>query len=157
MEDLLIIERLETRLEAPYELLLEADPSKEAIEDYLERGECFTAYNSSKELVGVYVLLKTRPFTIELINIAISKKFRQKGNAKKLLEHAIDQSRLMGYETLEVATGNSSLRQLMIYQKAGFSIYSIDYDFFRRNYSEPIWENNIECRHLIRLRMDIFQ
>ena len=156
MEKLLIINKLGVEDVPPYELLLEADPSKEAIDDYIARGECYTAYNSSKELVGVYVLLKTRPFTIELVNIAVVDKFREKGNARILLEHAINQSRLLGYDMLEVCTGNSSIRQLMIYQKAGFTIYSIDYDFFRRNYSEVIWENGIECRHLIKLRIDIF-
>ena len=157
MEELLIINKLGSGVVPPYDLLLEADPSREAIDDYISRGDCYTAYNSSKELVGVYVLLKTRPFTIELANIAIVEKFRRKGNARILLEHAINQARLLGYDMLEVCTGNSSIRQLMIYQKSGFTIYSIDYDFFRRNYSEVLWENGIECRHLIKLRIDLFE
>lgn len=156
MEDLLIIRKLDDGMEPPYELLNEADPSKEAVDDYLLRGICYTAYNSLKELVGTYVLLKTRPFMIELVNISVAEKFRKQGNGKKLLEHAIDQARILGYDVLEVCTGNSSIRQLSLYQKAGFSIYSIDYDFFRRHYSEAIWEDGIECRHLIHLRIDMF-
>jgi hypothetical protein len=35
-------------------------------QDYLVRGECYTAWTSD-ELAGVYVLLQTRPKTIEIV------------------------------------------------------------------------------------------
>ena len=34
-------------------------------------------------------------------------------------------------------------------------IDGIDRDFFRRNYPEPIFENGIECRHMVRLRIEL--
>lgn len=155
MEELLIIKRLKENAEPPYHLLYTADPSKVAVEDYISRGKCYVAYNDKKELVGSYVLLQTRPFIIELINLAVEEKFQKKGNGRKLVEHAINEARILGYEVLEICTGNSSLRQLGIYQRAGFSINSIDLDFFRRHYSESIWEDGIECRHLISLRIGL--
>lgn len=155
MEQLLIIKKMDDTIEPPYHLFYAADPSKQAVEDYINRGKCYVAYNEKKELVGVYVLLQTRPFVVELVNVSVEKKFQKKGNGRKLVEHAINEARLLGFEILEISTGNSSLKQLGLYQRAGFTINSIDYDFFRRYYPEPIWEDGIECRHLIRLRIDL--
>lgn len=152
---MLVIEKLKEKEVPPYHLLNLADPSDKAVKDYLERGECYIASNDSKEVIGVYVLLRTRPFTIELVNVAVDEAHRGNGYGRKLVEHAIEQARLDGFEVLEVGTGNSSTNQLALYQKAGFNITSIDYDFFRKHYSEPIWENGIECRHMIRMSIDL--
>lgn len=50
--------------ELPYDLLAEADPSQEAVDDYTRRGKCYGAYDSNDRLVGICVLLRTRLFTI---------------------------------------------------------------------------------------------
>ncbi len=44
----------------PMDLLLLADPSREIVEEYVKRGECFLAEMESK-IVGVYVLLPEGP------------------------------------------------------------------------------------------------
>lgn len=56
---------------------------------------------------------------------------------------------------LEVGTGNAGISQLALYQKCGFTIIEIDFDFFRKNYTESIFENGIEYRHMVRLGMDL--
>lgn len=153
--NMLIIEKLKDKELAPYHLLNLADPSDEAVKDYLERGTCYVAYNAKKEAIGVYVLLQTRPFTIELVNVAVDEEYQGQGYGKKLVEHAIEEARNMGFDVLEIGTGNSGIKQLSLYQKAGFSISSIDFDFFKKHYPEPIWEDGIECRHMIRLSLDL--
>ena len=40
-------------------------------------------------------------------------------------------------------------------QRCGFSIESIEKDYFVRHYPEPIYENEIECRDMVRLRMEL--
>lgn len=70
---------------------------------------------------------------------------------KKMLAHATETAQSEGFHTLEIGTGNSSLAQLGLYQKCGFSISGIDFGFFLRNYSEPIWENGIQCKDMVRL------
>lgn len=151
---MLIIEQLKEKETPPYDLLNMADPSDEAIKDYLKRGTCYIA-STENEAIGVYVLLQTRPFTIELVNVAIAEEYRGLGYGKKLVAHAIEEARIRGFHVMEVGTGNASIKQLGLYQKAGFVINSIDYDFFRKHYQEPIWEDGIECRHMIRLTMDL--
>ncbi|RIO99278.1 GNAT family N-acetyltransferase, partial [Staphylococcus gallinarum] len=49
------------------------------------------------------------------------------------------------------ATGNSSIGQLAFYQKAGFRIVAVEMNYFVNNYEDPIYENGILCRDLIRL------
>lgn len=150
----ILISRINNREDIPYHLLLLADPSEEAIEYYLKRGYCFVAYKD-KETIGTYVLLPTRPFTIELINLAVAEKYQEQGYGKKLILHGINIAKNNNYKVMEVGTGNSSIGQLALYQKCGFTITSVDVDFFRKHYSQPIFENGIECRHMIRLTMDL--
>lgn len=138
----------------PMELLLLADPSREIVEDYVDRGECFVAA-ADKDIIGVYILLPTRPETVELVNVAVSEKFHGKGIGKKLVEDAVEEAKRKGYKTIEVGTGNSSIGQLVLYQKCGFRISGIDIDFFVRHYPEEIFENGIQCRDMIRLSQDL--
>lgn len=150
--DIKILDKVTGKI--PYDLLSLADPNKEAVEDYLNRGDCFVGY-SDNEAIGEYVLLPTRPFTIELVNLAVDEKYQGKGYGKKLVYHSIEVARSRGYKTMEVGTGNAGIGQLALYQKCGFAITSVDYNFFRKYCSEPIFENGIECIHMIRLTMDL--
>ncbi len=61
----------------------------------------------------------------------------------------------MGYKTLEVCTGNSSIGQLALYQKCGFRMSGIERDFFIKHYHEPIFENGIQCRDRVRLTQEL--
>ncbi|GIN39767.1 MULTISPECIES: GNAT family N-acetyltransferase [Heyndrickxia] len=138
----------------PIELLLLADPSRKLVEEYIDRGQCFVAEENGV-VHGVYVLLPTRPETIELVNIAVSEKEQGKGIGKKLVNHAIAHAREQGFKTIEIGTANSSISQLALYQKCGFRITGIDRDFFLRHYSEEIYENGIQAIDMIRLSQDL--
>lgn len=138
----------------PYDLLLLADPSKEIVDDYIRRGICYTA-SIQDVVVGVYVILRTRPETIEIVNVAVRVDFQGKGIGKKLVLSAIEEAKKENVKTIEIGTGNSSINQIALYQKCGFRIVGIDQDFFIRHYSEEIFENGIQCRDMIRLRIDI--
>jgi len=148
------IRKLNIREKPPMELLLLADPSKEIIEEYVNRGECFVA-KSEQQTVGVYVLLPTRPETVELVNVAVTENQHGKGIGKQLVMSAINAAKTRGYKTIEIGTGNSSIGQLALYQKYGFRITGVDTDFFIRHYPEEIFENGIQCRDMIRLSQDL--
>ena len=109
----------------------------------------------SGKIIGVSVLLRTRPFTMELVNLAVEESCQGRGVGKRLIRHAVETARNAGCTVLEVGTGNSGIAQLALYQRCGFSIDSIDKDFFSRHYREKIIENGIECRHMIRLKMEL--
>lgn len=135
----------------PMDLLLEADPSESLVFAYCKSGCCMIGEQGGA-IVGVYVLCALSPELVEIKNVAVAEKFRGQGYGRQLLQHALSEAARRKFEIVEIGTGNSSLDQLALYQKCGFRIHAIDSDFFRRNYSEPIFENGIECRDLIKLR-----
>ncbi|MDH4421035.1 MULTISPECIES: GNAT family N-acetyltransferase [Bacillus] len=138
----------------PKSLMLLADPSDRQIDAYVERGLTYVAKQEGR-VVGVYVLLETRPKTMEIMNIAVVEYMQGKGIGKKLLKHAVETAKGYGMSKLEVGTGNSSVSQLALYQKYGFRIFSIDFDYFSKHYEEELIENGIVCRDMIRLAMEL--
>lgn len=138
----------------PYDLLLDADPDRDIVDEYCERGTVVTGVEDGR-CIGVYVLIRTRPMTMELVNIAIAPDFQGKGYGKQLIADAIARARDEGMLMLEVGTGNSSISQIAYYQKAGFRIVGVDLDFFAAHYPEPIYENGLQCRDMIRMQMQL--
>ncbi|MBM7569935.1 GNAT family N-acetyltransferase [Aquibacillus albus] len=150
----MVIRKLNIDEEPPMDLLLLADPSRAIIEEYLQRGKCFVV-ESDAQIIGVYVLLPTRPETVELVNVAVIETQHGKGLGKQLVINAIEMAKSKGYRTIEVGTGNSSIGQLALYQKCGFRIVGVDIDFFTRHYPEEIFENGIQCKDMVRLSQDL--
>lgn len=138
----------------PYNLLYLADPSQDAVSDYTQRGTCYIGLVDGV-VAAVCVLLPTRPFTIELVNLAVGDEYQGQGYAKRMISYVVNVAKENNYKVMEVGTGNAGIGQLALYQKCGFTISSVDFDFFRKHYPEPIFENGIECRHMVRLSMDL--
>jgi GNAT superfamily N-acetyltransferase len=131
--DKMEIRKLNKTDKLPIELLLLADPSREIVEEYVNRGECFVA-ESEQQIIGVYVLLPTRPETVELVNVAVVQEQHGRGIGKRLVMDAKQVAKTKGYKTIEIGTGNSSIGQLALYQKCGFRIVGVDINFFVRHY-----------------------
>lgn len=148
------IRKWKTEEQPPMELLLLADPSAELVHEYLARGTCFLAEQEG-EVIGVYVLLPTRPGTIELVNVAVAESHQGQGIGKQLVLHAIETAKALGCQTIEVGTGSTSISQLALYQKCGFRMTGIDRDFFVRHYEEEIYENGMLLRDMVRLGQDL--
>ncbi|AWC28249.1 GNAT family N-acetyltransferase [Bacillus cytotoxicus] len=149
----IVIERIQKE-NAPRSLLLLADPSEQQIDSYVKRGRIYVA-KDEENVIGVYVLLETRPYTMEIMNLAVVDELQGRGIGKQLLCHAIQTAKEYHMHTLEIGTGNSSVSQLALYQKCGFRIVSIDFDYFSKHYEEEIIENEIVCRDMIRLTMTL--
>ena len=69
--------------------------ARELVQEYIRRGTCFVAERNG-QIIGVYVLLPTRPQTVELVNIAVMPSHQGKGIGKKLLKHAIQTAKSWG-------------------------------------------------------------
>ncbi|MEF2244623.1 GNAT family N-acetyltransferase [Paenibacillus sp. IITD108] len=139
---------------APMPLLLLADPSEKLVQQYLKSGHCLVAEENG-EIVGVIVLVKKASAKMEIINVAVAEACQGKGIGKQLIKRAIQEASQLGAKTLEVGTGNSSIYQLLLYQKCGFRITEVEKDFFIKHYDEPIIENGIPCVDMIRLSMNL--
>lgn len=134
----------------PWDLLLLADPSRELIEGYLKESVVLGLYESG-EIEGVVVATPLSPTSWEIKNIAVGPSVQGKGKGKLLLQEALQTCQRRGAVEIWIGTGNSSVKQLGLYQKLGFRMVAIDRDFFVRNYTAPIFENGIECRDMVRL------
>lgn len=106
-------------------------------------------------MVGVLVLHQIDSTSIEVKNIAVDASEQGKGFGKELLRYSELVSRELGFEKLVIGTGNSSLGQLALYQKAGFEMCEIRKDFFVMNYTEPLFENGIPCKHMVMLEKNL--
>ncbi|TGK32402.1 GNAT family N-acetyltransferase [Leptospira gomenensis] len=142
------------REDYPWDLLLLADPSRTIVEEYCKRGICRIGEFEGRT-IAVYVLIRTRPETLELVNVSVAEEFQGKGIGKRLVLDSVEKAKELGAKSVELGTGNSSVNQLALYQKCGFRITGIDADFFTRHYPEPIYENGIRCTDMIRLRLDL--
>lgn len=149
-----LIRELNKDEELPMELLLLADPSEKLVGEYVSRGKCYIM-SLDGLIVGTYVLIPTRPETVEIVNVAVNENYHGKGYGKQLVLHAIETAKREGYKTIEIGTGNSGVVQLALYQKCGFRMTSIDRDFFVRHYDEPIFENGIQVIDMVRLSQDL--
>lgn len=150
----LTISKLNSNTDAPIDLLLLADPSEKLVKSYLNKGICYTA-EMDGNTVGAALIMEIKPDTIEVMNLSVKEEFQNKGIGKQLLLHVIKEIKKSGIKTIEIGTGNPGVIQMLLYQKCGFRIVEIDFDFFRRNYPERIYENGIECRDMIRMRIDL--
>lgn len=137
----------------PTELLLLSDPSEEVINEYIDSCVKFTAKINS-QIVGALLLLSTRPKTMEIMNISVYETYQNQGIGKQLILHAIEYVKAQKISILEIGTGNPGIIQIMLYQKCGFRIVGVELDYFRKNHKEKIYENGIECRDMIRMRME---
>lgn len=149
------IRRLKEGESPPWDLLLLADPSRDLVSGYLDKGLCYVAVSANGDATGVLVLVPISNHVIEIMNLAVDESHQGKGLGTILLKHGIQTAAEKGYKKVEIGTGNSSINQLALYQKVGFRIKGIDHDFFIRNYDEPIFENGIQCRDMIKLTMSL--
>lgn len=85
------------------------------------------------------------------MNISVDEMYQNQGIGRQLIENAVQKAKDMGMKKMEIGTGNPGVVQMLLYQKCGFRIVGIDFDYFRVNYKDRIFENGIECRDMIRM------
>lgn len=143
----------ETKDRIPTDLLLLSDPSEAVVSEYIHLSNRFIARRNG-EIIGALLLLKTRPKTMEIMNVSVYEEYQNKGIGRKLLVKAIEYAKGQGMRVLEIGTGNPGVLQMLLYQKCGFRIVGVEPDYFRKNHDEKVFENGIECRDMVRMRME---
>jgi aminoglycoside 6'-N-acetyltransferase I len=146
----IIFKKLGTNHPVPYYLLLLADPSKELIDSYLKDSEVYIA-SLKQQVVGIIVLCKLTNDSIEIKNIGVEPAYQGQGIGTFLIENVIEVCKNNKLKTISIGTANSSIGQLYLYQKLGFEITDIKWNFFIDNYKDPIFENLIQAKHMLLL------
>lgn len=137
--------------EIPRDLLLQADPSATRVKAYLASARCFVSV-ANGEIIGAAVLQAVAPRVWELMNISVAAGHQQHGIGSALLLHAIDVARAAGVVRVEVGTGSFGY-QLRFYQRHGFRVEAIAKDFFLTHYDEPVCEDGIRLKDMLRLAL----
>jgi len=137
--------------QAPMSLLLDADPSETKVRSYLVKSKCFAAMVGQK-VIGVCVVLPLQDNVFELMNIAVTTDQQAKGIGSQLLSYVVSSIDALGASTLVVGTGTFGY-QLAFYQRSGFRVTGVERDFFLTNYDEPIIEQGIQLKDMLRLEI----
>jgi ribosomal protein S18 acetylase RimI-like enzyme len=101
------------------------------------------------------VLYPINETVAEIKNISVVEHLQGRGIGAFLLKDAVQKAKFQGFKKLMIATGNSSVGPLNLYQKLGFRIVEIQKDYFIENYPEPIIENGILCSDKLVLEMEV--
>lgn len=134
-------------------LLCLADESKEMISNYIHSGTLHTIWDDENR-IGIILLIENTAQTIEIKNFSILEEFRGKGMGKRVLELVTDYLKEKEYKEIIVGTANSSIGNLIFYQKCGFRFYEVKKDFFF-SYPNPIIENGLRAYDMVMLKKKI--
>ena len=140
-----------TNLDAEHmALLLEADPSERIIHDVFTNSRAYEI-RVEQALAGVMLLVRRNTDTLEIANISVDRAFRRQGLGSRLIERAKMETVWLGLRRLEVGTGSTSFGALCFYQTCGFRMDRIVRDYFVDRYQQPIVENGITLKDMVRL------
>lgn len=136
--------------EVPYHLLLLADETKEAINQYIFKSDIYLLHNGI-ENIAVMALYKKSNSELEIKNVAVIESYRSEGIGGILMDKAKEIAKENHYKTLTVGTSDTGFQQIRFYEKNGFTKNGILKDFFIENYPVPIYENGLQMKDMILL------
>lgn len=134
----------------PYDLLLLADESAEAIAKYIFKSKVFVLRDcqTHKEM-GVVALYPVGENSIEIKNIAVLTQAQSKGLGRKLLSFVKSYCTLNALKTCFVGTSDTGFAQHRFYMNNGFEMDHIRRDFFTDHYPDIIFENGLQMKHML--------
>lgn len=138
----------------PLALLLEADPAEQRIAAYLPGAWGFAALagNEMNEVVGACVAGLVGEQAAEIFNIAVAPNRQQQGIGSGLLRFVLTNLAGKGVHRVELGTGSFG-HQLTYYQLHGFRVDGVIKDHFLIHYPEPLMEQGIQHRDMLRLSL----
>ena len=135
------IKKIESNKEKYLNLLLEADPEKEAIDKYLDKADLYIGIDDGK-VTSAIIITKYDDETCELKNIATYPECRGKGYAGMLIKYVFEEYKDK-YKRMIVGTTEN---MIPFYVLNGFKKYHHTVkNFFVDNYKEEIWDGDLHC------------
>ena len=149
---MLKIRLLDKSEELPYDLLLLADETVEAIDKYVHQSDVYVA-ELNDERMGVFCLCQVDAHRAEIKNMAIAEGYQGRGYGSLLMDGIKDIVR-KDYTTLMVGTADAGARQIAFYEKNGFRKFGLKKNFFIDHYEAPIYEDGIQLRDMVLLKYE---
>ncbi|SFN22292.1 Acetyltransferase (GNAT) domain-containing protein [Chryseobacterium oleae] len=138
----------------PYELLLLADETVDAIDQYIFDSDIYIL-NDGVQDIAVIALYQNSSTELEIKNMAVIESHRSQGIGGILMDRAKVIAKESGYTTLVVGTSDKGFQQIKFYEKNGFIKKGVRKNFFIENYPLPIYENGLQLRDMILLAHDL--
>ncbi len=145
-----IFHQLSSDLEIPYHLLLLADETKEAIDQYIFKSDVYLLHDGIED-IAVMALCKISETELEIKNVAVTESYRSKGIGSILMNKAKEIAKENHYKTLTVGTSDTGFQQIRFYEKNDFIKTGIRKNFFIENYPTPIYENGLQMWDMVLL------
>jgi N-acetylglutamate synthase-like GNAT family acetyltransferase len=105
------------------------------------------------QLVGA-ATMQWRDDPCEIMELAIVAERQGQGLGKQFVLRLINEARRRGKSRLLVGTANSSIANIVFYQRCGLRMDHVRQDYFWY-YREPRYENGIRIRDLLVFRIDL--
>lgn len=150
MQDDLNIKEITDHKDFPYDLLLLADETVAAINNYIFNSKVYTVLDQQQP-IAVFCLYPHDTQTLEIKNIAVSAPHQNKGLGSRIL-HYIQKNYAKSYANLIVGTADCGIHQIRFYERNGFVPYGIRKNFFIDNYDQPIYENGQRLKDMVLLK-----
>ena len=137
----------------PLELRMEADPYEVSITAYLFDSWCFAALHNGN-VVGACIVQPQTNCTAEILNVSVYPRLQGQGIGSELLKAVLSHLSRKGVTRVELGTGTFGY-QLTYYQRLGFRVDSVVKDYFLLNYPNPIYENDIQHKDMLKLYIQL--
>ncbi len=114
-----------------------------------------TVYRAEEdgEIVGA-ATMRWNSEPCEIVELAVIEHQHGQGVGRKIIENLIAEARRRGKQRIVVGTGNSSIGNIVFYQKCGFRMDHVRRDYFWYH-DEPETENGILLRDMIVFSYDL--
>lgn len=89
-------------------------------------GKVFLLKTEEERIIGTIGLLPVSKKTVEIIKLAVDKKFTGKGFGRQLMEKAIKEAYDMGFLEIILYTNNILKSAIKLYEKLGFESVDLD-------------------------------
>jgi GNAT superfamily N-acetyltransferase len=152
--DVTVHEAPRDQVEPLIPLLLQAEESERALRWGLKNLVDAVYY---ADLDGVLVgaaTMQWRNDPCEIMELAVAPDRHGQGIGRQIIAWLIDEARKRGKSAVLVGTANSSIGNLVFYQKVGFRMDHVRKDYFWY-YRQPIYEDGIQIRDMLVFRYDL--
>lgn len=134
-------------------LLRLADDDEKALSEYIHEGELYVIHSEGRTAGAVLMIVRNET-TVELKNIAFLPEERGRGLGRRAVQLLKQVYSERGFTEMIVGTANSSIGNIVFYQKCGFRIFDIVSDYFSHLH---IIENGIPIHDMIMFRCPLRQ
>ena len=133
-----------------------AEDSESALASYLDRGTVWVARDPDGSVAG-HLQVVVHGDAWEVLNTAVAEERQGTGIGRRLIEHAVAETRAAGVRRLVVATAAADVGNLRFYQRCGFRMERVVQDAFGpgSGYPDPIEIDGIPLRDQVWFGLDL--